>query len=83
MPSAMTAAEGRIARTVGTGAARETLDLARVQFQEGDIDLVQLNIYEQAVTEAELVLVISQADFFMALLTIARLRRDSHPVGIE
>jgi len=66
--SAMVAADGRIDRALtNIRLARETLELARIQFQAGDIDLVELNIYEQSVTEAELLLVTSQADFFMAL----------------
>jgi outer membrane protein TolC len=66
--SAMTTAGERIARAeTNVNLARETLELAGVQFQEGDIDLVELNIYEQAATEAELLLISAQADYFMAL----------------
>lgn len=47
--------------------AQETLELGREQFQAGDIDLVELNIYEQAVTDAQFQLIAAQADFFIAL----------------
>ena len=66
--SALLAAEGRINRA-GTNLrlARETLRLGRLQFDAGDIDLVTLNIYEKSVTDAQLLLISAQADFFFAL----------------
>jgi outer membrane protein TolC len=47
--------------------ARQTLDLGQVQFAEGNIDLISLNIFEQEVTDAELLLIAAQADFYFAL----------------
>lgn len=66
--SALLAAAGRIERA-GTNLrlARQTLELGRIQFDAGDIDLVDLNIYERAVTDAQLLLISAQADFFSAL----------------
>ena len=66
--SALEAAAGRIERsTTNVRLARETLELARIQFDAGDIDLVELNIYEQSVTSAQLLLIAAEADYFMAL----------------
>jgi outer membrane protein TolC len=65
--SALQAAAGRIDRaTINLRLARETLELGRLQFDAGDIDLIQLNIYEQAVTDAQMLLISAQADFFAA-----------------
>lgn len=47
--------------------ADEALNLARIQFNEGDIDLVELNIYEQATTDARLIDISAKADFFKAM----------------
>lgn len=66
--SAITAAQRRIERAqTNVRLAEQTLDLARLQFEAGDIDLVELNIYEKAVTDAQLLLISAQADFFGAL----------------
>ncbi len=66
--SALRAASGRIERAeTNLRLARETLTLGRVQFNAGDIDLVTLNIYEKAVTDAQLLLISAQADFFAAV----------------
>ncbi len=66
--SALTAAAGRIDRArTNQRLARETLALGREQFDAGDIDLIELNIYEQAATDAQLRLIAAQADFFIAL----------------
>ncbi len=66
--SALQAAAGRIDRArTNSRLARETLDLGREQFNVGDIDLISLNIYEQAVTDAQLRLIVAQADFFDAM----------------
>lgn len=66
--SAMTAAAGRIERAQkNLELARETLELAKEQFNAGDIDLVELNIYEQSATDAQLALIAAQADFFSAM----------------
>lgn len=46
--------------------AQRTRELGETAFAAGDIDLVTLNIYEQAVNDAELQLIIAQADFFIA-----------------
>ncbi|HRF01005.1 MAG TPA: TolC family protein [Pirellulaceae bacterium] len=48
--------------------AGQALELARLRFEEGDIDLIMLNIYEQAVTDAELNLIYAQAAAFVAEL---------------
>jgi outer membrane protein TolC len=47
--------------------ARETLQLGRLQFDAGDADLVTLNIYEKSVTDAQVLRISAQADFFSAL----------------
>ncbi len=43
---------------------RESLRLGRISFNEGDIDLITLNIYEAAVADAELQLLDAQYKFF-------------------
>jgi outer membrane protein TolC len=66
--SALAAATGRIERAnTNLRLSRETLELARAQFDVGDVDLIELNIYEQAVTDAQLLLIAAEADFFFAL----------------
>ncbi len=47
--------------------AQQTLELGREQFDAGDVDLIQLNIYEQSVTDAQFQLINAQATFFAAL----------------
>jgi len=66
--SALQAAEARIDRA-GTNLqlADETLRLGRVQFDAGDIDLVELNIYEQASMDARVLRIDAEVDFFIAL----------------
>lgn len=65
--SALLAAAGRIElATTNEQLARETLRLGRLQFDAGDIDLVTLNLYEKSVTDARLLLIAAQADFFIA-----------------
>lgn len=53
--------------------AEETLELGNFGFREGDLALPILNIYEQAVADAQAALVIARADFFVAdaLLSIS------------
>jgi outer membrane protein TolC len=66
--SALRAAEARIDRAqTNLRLAHEALQLARSQFEAGDIDLVELNIYEQAVLDARFLLIEAEADFFIAL----------------
>ncbi len=66
--SALRAAEARIERArTNVRLAEETLRLGRSQFDAGDIDLVELNIYEQAATDAQFLLIDAQADFFIGL----------------
>ena len=66
--SALEAAAGRIERAqVNLRLARETLALGQAQFEAGNVDLIDLNIYEKAVTDAQLLLISAQADFFFAL----------------
>ena len=65
--SALRAAEARTDRAgVNLQLAEETLGMARAQFDEGDIDLVELNIYEQPVLDARITLIAAQVDFFIA-----------------
>ena len=47
--------------------ANEALSLARIQFDVGDIDVVELNIYEQSATDAQLIDISAKADFFKAI----------------
>ncbi len=66
--TALVAESGRIDRSrTNLRLARETLTLARVQFDVGDIDLLALNLYEEAVMEARFLLIAAQADYFAAL----------------
>lgn len=66
--SALVAADGRIERAeVNVDLAVRTLELGQISFDAGDIDLVSLNIYEQAVADAQLILIAARADFFAAL----------------
>lgn len=46
--------------------AKESLQIARRQFETGDIDLIVLNIYEQAVADAELNEIDAEIEFFLA-----------------
>ena len=43
---------------------RKSLELGRLSFREGDIDLIALNIYESAVADAELELLEAQFKYF-------------------
>ena len=66
--SALAAAGERIERArQNLGFARQSLELARIAFDAGDIDVLMLNIYEQAVADAQLSLIAAQADSFLAL----------------
>jgi outer membrane protein TolC len=47
--------------------AIRSLEIGREQFQAGDIDLIVLNIYEQAEAEAELQVIDAEAEYFSAL----------------
>lgn len=47
--------------------AIRSLEIGRQQFQAGDIDLIVLNIYEQAEAEAELQVIDAEAEYFSAL----------------
>jgi outer membrane protein TolC len=65
--SALQAAAARIERAqTNLELSRQTLELGRQSFNAGDIDLIALNIYEQAVTDAQLLLISAQVDFFVA-----------------
>ena len=65
--SALTAAADRIERAhTNVDLALQTQALGEETFNAGDIDLIALNIYEQAVTDAELILIAAEADFFIA-----------------
>lgn len=66
--SALTAAAERINRaSLNLRLAGETAELGRIQFDAGDIDLISLNIYEQAATDARFLLIEAQADYFAAM----------------
>ncbi len=79
--SALQAAAARIERARSNlELSRETLQLGRQMFNVGDIDLIALNIYEQAVTDAQLLLISAQVDFFVAEADYrAALARESLP----
>jgi len=66
--SAIEAAFARIERAgQNLRLAKETLKLGKDQFEAGDVELIVLNIYEQSVTDAELLLISAKADYFAAL----------------
>ena len=66
--SALQAAEMRIERAeLNANLAEQSLQLARDRFNAGDIDLIVLNIYEKAVTDAQLVLIEAESDYFKAV----------------
>lgn len=65
--SALQAAAGRIDRAATSlSLARETLDLGRQRFNAGDIDLVDLNLFEKAVNDAQLGWISAQEAYFEA-----------------
>ncbi len=47
--------------------AQQSRTLGMAAFDAGDIDVMMLNLYEQAVADAQLTLIAAQADFFYAL----------------
>lgn len=47
--------------------ARQSLQLGRTAFEAGDIDVLMLNLYEQAVADAQFSLIEAKADYFLAL----------------
>lgn len=65
--SALEAAFNKIQQT-GTGLelSRQTLALGREAFDAGDADLIVLNIYEQAVADAQLSWIAAQVEYFAA-----------------
>ena len=66
--SALDAASQRITRArKNVELAYQTQTLGRAQFDAGDLDLIDLNIYEQSATDAELQWILEQGDFFKAL----------------
>ncbi|TWT38879.1 Outer membrane efflux protein [Blastopirellula retiformator] len=66
--SALQNAKERIYRAEqNVSLAEEALALARIQFNAGDIDVVELNIFEQSATDAQLTDISSKADFFKAV----------------
>ena len=66
--SALDAASQRITRArKNVELAYQTQTLGRAQFDAGDLDLIDLNIYEQSATDAELQWILAQGDFFKAL----------------
>jgi outer membrane protein TolC len=65
--SALQAAAGRIDRAATSlDLARETLSLGRQRFNAGDIDLVDLNLFEKAVNDAQLSWISAQEAYFQA-----------------
>jgi outer membrane protein TolC len=45
----------------------QSLRLGRLRFEEGDIDIIALNIYETSLAEAELLLIEAEFAYFGAL----------------
>jgi outer membrane protein TolC len=76
--SALLAAAERIERTeINEQLARQSLEIGRQQYDAGDIDLIVLNIREEFVNDAELLIIQAEADFFSALAAYeALLARD-------
>lgn len=65
--SALEAASGKIERTgKNLELSRQALALGREAFDAGDIDLIVLNIYEQAVADAQISWLEAQAEYFAA-----------------
>lgn len=65
--SALEAASGKIEQTAkNLDLSRQSLALGREAFNAGDIDLIVLNIYEQAVADAQLSWLEAQAEYFAA-----------------
>ncbi len=65
--SALEAASGKIERTAkNLDLSRQSLALGREAFNAGDIDLIVLNIYEQAVADAQISWLEAQAEYFAA-----------------
>jgi len=65
--SALEAASGKIERTgQNLDLSRQALALGREAFNAGDIDLIVLNIYEQAVADAQISWLEAQAEYFAA-----------------
>lgn len=73
--SAVNAAHQQIQQsTENLRLTRKSLELGRISFDEGDIDLITLNIYESAVADAELQLLDAQYKYFFyrAIYSTAR-----------
>ncbi len=65
--SALNNAHDRILQTrENLELTRRSLRLGRLRFEEGDIDIIQLNIYETSLAEAELLLIQAEFDYFTA-----------------
>lgn len=65
--SALEAAYGKIEQTAqNLDLSRQSLALGREAFSAGDIDLIVLNIYEQAVADAQLAWIEAQAEYAAA-----------------
>lgn len=65
--SALEAAAGQIEQTAkNLQLSREALELGRFAFDAGDIDLIVLNIYEQAVADAAIAWIEAQTYYFAA-----------------
>jgi outer membrane protein TolC len=65
--SALEAASGKIERTgKNLDLSRQALELGREAFDAGDIDLIVLNIYEQAAADAQISWLEAQAEYFAA-----------------
>lgn len=66
--SAMLNARERLARSrENLELALQALDIAKNAFSSGDIDLIVLNIYEEAEANAELLVIDAEIEFFIAL----------------
>jgi outer membrane protein TolC len=46
---------------------RQSLEMGRARFEAGDIDIIQLNIYETSLADAELLLIDAELAYFSAL----------------
>jgi outer membrane protein TolC len=64
--SALNAAHDLIIQSkIAVNASKEALEAAKLRFEDGDIDLVVLNIFETSVADAELLLLESQFKYFL------------------
>ena len=53
--------------SINKALAMQSMDIGQKQFMAGDIDLIVLNIYEQAEADAELVVIDAEVEYYSAL----------------